>query len=279
MASRQSRDPRVHAGALLGEHLRQVRLDAGYSNQSQLGTELRLERTAIAKIETGERLPNDVNLNSWLDTCKVTGRERALVKALCRLAYNKENPAEARTIPYYETEAEAHTLRYWAPLLIPGLVQTAEYARAVFSAWRHSPERVEEFVKNRMDRQSVLSEDGPSVTIVLWEPVLHNLIGSPEVMRGQIGRLIELFGHRRVNIHVLPSSVGENMGLGGAINLATTDAEEVVILEGFSEDFVTSDPARVRAAAANFDGVRADALNRAASLEVLTEAMERWSSS
>lgn len=278
MASQQARDPRVHAGALLGEHLRLVRVDAGYGNQAQLGTELSLERTSIAKIETGERLPNDVNLNAWLDTCEVTGRERALVKGLYRLAHSKENPAEARTIPYYETEAEAHTLRYWAPLLVPGLVQTAEYARAVFSAWRHSPERVEEFVKNRMDRQSVLSEDGPSVTIVLWEPVLHHLIGSPEVMRGQIGRLIELFGHRMVNIHVLPSTVGENMGLGGGISLATTDTDEALIIGGFSEDFVTSEPARVRAAAATFDGVRADALNRAASLEVLTEALERWSS-
>lgn len=278
MAAQKARSPRTDPAALLGEHLRQVRIDANFGNQAQLGTELSLERTAITKIETGDRLPSDINLNNWLDICGVTGRERALVKALCRLAHNKENPVEARTIPYYETEAEAHTLRYWAPLLIPGPVQTADYARAVFSAWRHSPERVEEFVKNRMDRQSVLSEDGPSVTIVLWEPVLRNLIGSPEVMRGQIGRLIELFGHRRVNIHVLPSSVGENMGLGGGISLATTDTDEALIIGGFSEDFVTSEPARVRAAAATFDGVRADALNRAASLEVLTEALERWSS-
>lgn len=278
MASQKSRNPRTDPGALLAEHLRAVRVDAGFDNQDQLGTVLRLDRTAITKIETGERLPSDANLNNWLETCGVTGRERALVKALSVLAHHKENPAEARTIPYYETEAEAHTLRYWAPLLMPGLIQTADYARAVFSAYRHSPAKVDEFVKQRMERQALLSEDGPSVTVVLWEPVLNHLIGSSEVMRGQIARLIELFGHRRVNVHILASSLGENMGLGGAIHLAATDTEEVVMIEGFSEDFVTSEPARVRAAAATFDGVRADALNRAASLEVLTEAMERWSS-
>lgn len=278
MAARQARDPRTDTGALRGEHLRQLRIDAGFEKQAHLGTELNLDRTAIAKFETGERVPNEANLNEWLDACGVQGRERDLVKSLSVLAHNKEHPEEARAIPYYETEAQAHTLRFWAPLLIPGLLQTADYAREVYIPYRHSPEAIERYVAKRIERQKILTEEGPSVTAVLWEPVLNNLIGTPEVMRKQLAHLIDFFDHPRVNIHVLAASLGANIGLGGAINLATTDTEEVLLTDRFSEDSVTAESAQVRAAAVTFDGVRADALNRAATQKVLTDAMERWSS-
>lgn len=269
--------PDTSTSAALGQQLRFSRVSAGFGTQYALADKLRCHPTIVTKAETGSQIPAEHVYRAWIAECGINGQLRAAIDALWILARNQVDPGHARAVPYYETEATAHTLRYWAPLLIPGSVQTEDYARSVFSAWRHPPDIVEESVKLRMDRQSVLGDDGPSVTLVLWEPVLRHLVGSPHVMHGQIGKLIRLFEHRRINVHVLPSSIGENMGMGGAINLATTDDDEVLIIEGFSEDFVTSEPARVRAAATTFDGVRADALNRADSLDVLTEAMERWS--
>jgi len=277
MSPKQSQVPERSNAAALGQQLRFSRIAAQFATQAALADKLCVHPTIVTKAETGGQLPTEQVYKTWMAECAVAGQLRSAIDALWILARNKEHPGQARAVPYYETEASAHTLRYWAPLLVPGLVQTADYARAIYEAWRHSPEGIEERVASRMARQSVLTADGPDVTIIVWEPVLNNLIGSPQVMRGQIARLVELFKHRKVNIHVLPSSAGANMGLGGAINLATTDADEVLMIDGFSEDFVTSEPTRVRAAAVTFNGVRADALNRAASLAVLTEAMERWS--
>lgn len=277
MSPKQRLLPETNNAAALGQQLRYSRIAAQFATQAALAEKLRVHPTIVTKAETGGQLPAEQVYKTWMAECGVAGQLRAAIDALWLLSRNQENPGQARAVPYYETEAGAHTLRYWAPLLVPGLVQTAGYARAIFEAWRHSPEGVEERVAARMARQSVLAADGPDVTIIVWEPVLNNLIGSPEVMRGQTARLIELFEYRSVNIHVLPSSAGANMGLGGAINLATTATDEVLMIDGFSEDFVTAEPPRVRAAAATFNGVRADALNRAASLEVLTEAMEQWS--
>jgi Domain of unknown function (DUF5753) len=118
----------------------------------------------------------------------------------------------------------------------------------------------------------------PDVTLVLWEPVLHHQIGAFDVMREQLNRLVEESQRHSVSIHILPSSLGANPGLGGAINLAATDdAPELLLSDGLVEDQLTQESAKVHQAPATFGRVRGDALNRADSRTALREAMERWS--
>ena len=139
-------------------------------------------------------------------------------------------------------------LRYWAPMLVPGLVQIEAYARALYIAMGHDKDTVSELVEGRMARQAILHQpEPPDVTIVLWEPVLRNLIGSGQDMRDQLARLLELSERPQFHIHVLPSRLGANAGLGGAINLAATgEAPELLLSDGLVEDVVTADPAFVR---------------------------------
>ena len=97
-------------------------------------------------------------------------------------------------------------------------------------------------------------------------------------MRDQIARLLALSDMPTVTIHVLPSSHGATPGLGGAIQLATTaDAPELLLSDSLVEDQLTNSPEVVRRTSSTFNSVRADALNRAGSRDILTEAMERWS--
>lgn len=268
--------PPASAAIALGRAIQRARKLQGIKNQVDFSDETGEGVSVIAKAESGARVPTKEVWEVITGTLTLDAQHLATLNDLWWLARNQENPATARTAPYYETEARAHTLRYWTPLLIPGLAQTADYARAVFEAWRHEPDVIDELLATRMERQAVLGPQGPDVTMVLWEPVLNNLIGSPEVMRGQIARLVDLSGCRSIHIHVLPARMGANMGLGGAIHLAETDDDVVLMIEGFSEQLVTSDRDQVRAAAATFNGVRSDALNREESRAVLTEAMERW---
>jgi transcriptional regulator with XRE-family HTH domain len=276
---KQARDPRTHLGAFLGEQLREIRAEAGYPSQDDFSTAIRKDRSVIGKAETGESPPTERVLADWLDSCGVSGRLRAMFEGMTRIARMRENPGQAQAEPFYGAEARAHTVRYWAPIILPGIVQTPAYATELFKAMRFDAAKVAERLEVRMSRQAILERpDPPDITIVLWEPVLDHQIGTGETMAGQMARLVELSDMPTVTIHVLPSSHGANPGLGGAIQLAAAaDAPELLLSDGLVEDQLTNDPVQVRRASSTFNSVRADALNRAGSRDVLMEAMERWS--
>lgn len=233
--------------------------------------------SVITRAESGTRPPVPEVFEAWIETCDVKGDLKTAMEDMWLLARSKSDPAAVQTAPWDAVEAEAHTLRTWQLVILPGLVQTEEYARALFVAWGHDEERIASLVKGRMARKSILEREvPPDVTIVLWEPVLRNLIGSPAVMHDQIARLLELSERPYIHIHVLQSGSGANMGMGSSIELATTETTEMVLMEGFSENVVTSEMSQVRRAASIFNTVRSDALNRAESRAILTEAMEEW---
>lgn len=276
---KQARDPRTHLGAFLGEQLREIRAAAGYASQDDFSPAIRKDRSVIGKAETGESPPTERVLADWLDLCGVSGRLRVMFEGVTRIARIRENPGQAQAEPFYGAEAHAHTVRYWAPIILPGIVQTPAYATELFKAMRFDAAKVADRLEVRMSRQAILERpDPPDITIVLWEPVLHHQIGTGETMGGQMARLVELSDMPTVTIHVLPSSHGANPGLGGAIQLAATaDAPELLLSDSLVEDQLTNDPVQVRRASSTFNNVRADALNRAGSRDVLMEAMERWS--
>jgi hypothetical protein len=275
----QSRNPDTDLGAFLGRQLRDIRVEAGYKSQEAFAPVLNRDRSVIGKAESGEYPPAGEVLADWLEVCGVGGRLRAMFEGVNRIARSGHGPVKLWAAPWFGTEAKAHTLRYWAPVIVPGLVQTPAYARELFLAMGLDDAKVDEFLEVRMGRQAIMERvDPPDVTVVLWEPVLHHQIGTSEIMRAQFGRLVELSRQPTVTIHVLPSSIGANPGLGGAINLAATDdAPELLLSDGLVEDQLSQDPVVVRKARATFNNVRADALNRADSRKVLVEAMERWS--
>ena len=269
-------DPRV----LLGELLRLARDVDGRKTQQDVAAIIGLERSTVAKGETGKQVPNARVLGAWLDGLGVSGLARSAIEGVHRLARLMErDPADVRVAPFYETEARAHTVRYWAPIILPGIVQTPAYATALFAAMRFDAARVAEKLEVRMARQAILERaDPPDITIVVWEPVLRHQIGTAGTMREQIARLLALSDMPTVTIHVLPSSHGANPGLGGAIQLAATDdAPELLVSDSLVEDQLSNDPVLVRRASSTFNSVRADALNRAGSRDALMEAMEVWS--
>jgi hypothetical protein len=278
-ARTQARDPNVELGAFLGKQLKEIRVDAGYRSQDDLAPLLMKDRSVLGRAESGEGPPTDAVLADWLDQCGVTGRLRTVLEGMTRIARMRDG-VPIRTAPWFETEARAHTLNYWAPITVPGIAQTQAYARELYGSMGYTDDEVTELVDGRLGRQkAVYRSGGPDVTIVLWEPVLHHQIGSREIMCAQIGRLVELSHHASNTVHVLPSILGANVGLGGAINLAATDdGPELLASDGLVEDQLSQDPAVVRKARTTFKSVRADALTRADSRTVLMEAMERWGS-
>jgi len=123
-------------------------------------------------------------------------------------------------------EEEAATIRTYEPELVPGLLQTAEYARAVIRAGRPADTsgEIDRRVEVRLERQEVLTRTNPpppKVSIVLNEGVLARRVGGPEIMRAQIGHLVKERDRANITVQILPFSAGEHPAMVGPFTMLT----------------------------------------------------------
>jgi DNA-binding XRE family transcriptional regulator len=269
------REPRSDLGVWLGEELRSARLAGGYTSQDQFARELGFDRTVIVKAETGARPPSDDLAGKIAET--FPGLCNGLYVQLATIARKSNGPIPGWFADWLEAERQAHTLRIWQPLIVPGLLQTAEYARALFVAAGEDADRVEELITARLDRQVILDRPKPpQVVTVLDEPVLHRLIGTPQIMADQLIHLAAVSERPSITIQMIPSDIGANAGLSGGFQLASTDGAEDVLNMNGVEDVTSETRSLVRTAANMFVRVQADALPRAASRKLILEAAEQW---
>ncbi|MEU7753194.1 helix-turn-helix transcriptional regulator [Micromonospora sp. NPDC049171] len=181
--------------------------------------------------------------------------------------------------PWEALEREAHSLRSYQPLVLPGLLQTERYARALFSsAGQHTPDDVERLVAARMARQSVLAGNGPPwLTAVIDEGVLRRSVGGPEVMREQLESLAETEHLPHVRVHVVPSSAGAYAGLSGPFVIASSaDNRTAGYLDTQLHGQVASEPADLVLLMAAWENVRGAALSHGQSITLIREVAETW---
>jgi transcriptional regulator with XRE-family HTH domain len=268
------RDPETNPAAFLGGELRRARVAAGFSSQDALAAKLGFDRTVVAKAETGERPPTDDVLAAWCQACRL---DDDLFGRLAVLARRADGPVPTWFEDWLRAEGEAHTLRIWQPIIIPGLLQTAEYARALFLAAGADDTKADEMVAVRLERQSVLDRaDMLHVVSVLDEGVLHRLIGSPVVMSDQLSHLGSMAERPNIQVQVVPAARGANAGLSGGFALASCDGTPDVLRMEAVEDVTEERRSLVRHATLVFDLVRGDALPREESRALILEAAEQW---
>lgn len=268
------RDPETDPRARLGDELKRARVAAGFSSQETLAAKLGFDRSVIAKAETGERPPTPDVLAAWCQACGVDGE---LFERWAVLARRADGPVPTWFEGWLDAEGKAHTLRLWSPVLLPGLLQTADYARALFVAMGMDEDAAEEQVAVRLGRQEILDRaDPPQVVAVVYEAVLHHLIGSPGVMHDALVHVAELSQRTNIGVQVVPVATGANAGLGGSFCIASDDGAPEVLLMETVEDVTTEARSHVRRAANMFVRVQAEALPRAASLALILEAAEQW---
>ena len=208
------------------------------------------------------------------------GGPSGLVGRLAALARRADGPVPAWFEDWLEAEREALTLRYWQPIIIPGLFQTAEYARALLLAAQTdtSDEAIGALVGARLARRAIFDKpDPPDVVVVLDESVLHRLIGSPQVMFDQLSEIAGLSSRPCISVQVVPAGNGANAGLGGALNIAGGDGTPDVLHMDAVEGQTSEQRSLVRKAAVAFDRLRGDALSRGQSRDlILRLADELW---
>ena len=269
-------DPERNPAGFLGAELRRARVAAGYSSQEALAARLGYDRSVIAKAETGERPPSP-EVADAIEAELFPAGPSGLVGRLAALARRAGGPVPSWFESWLEAERDAHMLRLWSPVLVPGLLQTAGYARALFLATGLDEDAAQEHVSVRLDRQAILERPHPPhVVTVLDQSVLHRLIGSPQVMADQLMHIAELSERPDLSVQVIPADTGANAGLSGAFDLASGDGGPEVVRMEAVEDVTVESRSLVRKAANIFVRVQADALPRAASRTLILEAAEQW---
>ncbi|MEU1251827.1 helix-turn-helix transcriptional regulator [Streptomyces chartreusis] len=262
-------DPSSSPRALLGAELRHAREKAGLS-QEKLGLLLFASGSFVGQLEAGTRRiqPEQARL---LDEALGTGD---FFQRNFRVASKSKYPehfAEAA-----EAEATATEIREYAPLLIPGLLQTPAYTRAVCRA--HQPtapaEKIEKLVAARMDRARILDDPTePVLWVVLDEAALRRPTGGRGVMAEALRHIIDLVGRSRILVQVLPFEAEAHAAMQGAIKLMDfEDAPPLVYFEGVGTGRLEDDPATVRYQRRTYDLLAACALSPQKSL-ALIEAM------
>jgi hypothetical protein len=176
-------------------------------------------------------------------------------------------------------EAEAATLRFFEPLVVPGLLQTGDYARAIFrTRFRITNDQIEERVAARLKRQEILTrDDAPALWVILDEWVLRRPVGGRHVMYEQVNRLIGAAPEPHIMIEIISADAGAHEGVAGAFAIADFEDSPSV---GYQEGAVRGQPVEERQDVASLDltwaMLRGDAQPRAASLALLEEAAKSW---
>lgn len=175
-------------------------------------------------------------------------------------------------------EREATLLRWFQPLLIPGLLQTEAYARAVleWGALLDATE-VEQSVASRMERQAILAKPRPPHVIVMVdEGVLHRLVGDATIMADQCAHLLACVERANIQVHVVPPEAGAHAGLAGAFILAKGHDFEVAHLDNSLQAQVVDRRSAVDTLVRKWEALRGEALPRTQPIDLIREVAKTW---
>jgi transcriptional regulator with XRE-family HTH domain len=263
-------DPSASVPAFFGAELRRHREAAGLS-QERLGEIIGYSGRLIGLVETARRTP----ARDFAERCDAAlGTEGTLVR-LWPLLNRNRFPSWFRE--YAELEAIATEVRTYQVQVVPGLLQTEDYARAVLSSGPpHVTDKLDDYVAARMERQHILRRSSaPLFWVVLDEAVLYRVVGGPSVMRAQLGRLIQAAASSHLVLQVLPFTTGAQTSLNGAFSiLCFNDGPPAVWSDGPASGQFVQDSDEVALCVAKYDLLRAVSTAPRASVEVIRSVME-----
>jgi transcriptional regulator with XRE-family HTH domain len=262
----------------LATELKRARLAAGFTSHDALAERMAADRTLITKGESAtQRVPSDDTLRAW---AKHTGTSADRWLAMAEVVRSAVDGVPGWFEDYRLAEAEAYAVRYWSPIIVTPVFQTAGYARALLLAAQTdtSDEAIDPLVEAKLARQVIFERPQPAEVVALIdELVLIRLVGSPEIMYEQLTHVVELAERSYISVQVVPTDVGATAGLSGEICLASGDGPDTLHNDATPEGHTTDSPSLVRQAMIAFERIRGRALpgdlSRARIMEV---ANERW---
>ncbi|WP_344137108.1 helix-turn-helix transcriptional regulator [Saccharopolyspora halophila] len=206
----------------LGIVLRLLRERAG-AKPKEVAPQLGWYVAKVTKLEKGDVTISLPEIDRLIELYGVQGEEAEKVRRLGAEARKRDRPSR---VPdwgqtYVALEAAASEVKFYDGEVVPGMLQTAGYARAILgNSLANTPDEIETRVAERVQRCDRLSSpEAPSLWVVLGEAVLYREVGGPEVLRAELRQLLELGGRRNVTIQILPFKSGEHVAMGASFTL------------------------------------------------------------
>ncbi len=265
----------------LAAEMRRLREHSGLTRED-VSERTSVNGTTIYRLETARvQRPQQRTLMALLDLYGVVGPHRAELLELARHGaqqgwlqhYQSELPELYTT--YIGFEAEARSVSNYESLLVPGLLQTEDYARAAVTAGlpMATEHEVQQRVQARIERQCLLIKPEPlKLWAIMDEAVLHRQVGGAEVMRAQLVHMMKAASEPQVTLQVIPYSAGAHAGMPGAfvlLDFPDPADPDVVYIDSLAGDLFLEKEADLRRYQLLFEHLRAEASSPEHSIKML----------
>ncbi|QKW20421.1 helix-turn-helix domain-containing protein [Kitasatospora sp. NA04385] len=244
------------------EELALARERAGLS-QGDLAQLTHCDRSLISRIESSDRVPQEDFVRACDRLLDTDGR---LLRFWRRVPWHQDFERPDGFQRFFELEAAATMHREYHVSLVGGLLQTPDYAHALFTRNALMPDQdlIEERMRVRMGRQRRFLEDpnGPMLVVILSEAVLRRTIGGPAVMTGQLRHLLDVAQRPNIVLQVAPFSLAERTPVNTSMTLITLPGgQEYLYSESLGTGHLINDDHTIAMHARRFDRLRGDCLS------------------
>jgi transcriptional regulator with XRE-family HTH domain len=257
--------------------LRHLREEAGLTIED-VAEKLEISPSTVSRMETAQVGVRPRDLRFLLDMYEITDAERDQLLQIARERRQQQWWQEYADLPNIAVaglEEDASTIWQYSTQLVPGLLQTEAYARAVLGAIRldSKPGDIDRRLDLRIHRQALLTRaDAPEYWVILDEAVVRRQVGGPSVMAEQLGHLTEVARLPNVTLQVLPFTSGEHAGMDGEFTILhyrESSDPDVVYIENTGNDVYLENLEVTRRYNKIFDHLRAAAQNPGESIRTL----------
>ncbi|WP_062993296.1 helix-turn-helix domain-containing protein [Nocardia anaemiae] len=264
----------------LGARLRELRRRSGITGR-RLASLSGWHPSKVSKIEYGRIKPSDSDIRAYCDHANAADQLEDLLATLYNIdtAYLEwrrilATGVKRRQQKSVKLEAEANNLRVYTTQVVPGLLQTAEYAESILR--RHVefyrvPDDVEEGVSKRMDRQRILYQREHRFHFLISEQSLFTTVGNDDVMRGQLDRLASIIGMPRITIGIIPA-IAEALIVSNSFVMFDN---RMVMVESTAAELTITQPREVAIYGRAFDVLAGQSVTGETARELIRRALER----
>jgi transcriptional regulator with XRE-family HTH domain len=262
----------------LGALLRTLRQERSLTVE-QVALELLCSPSKVSRMETGQRGATARDVRDLCDLYGVTDPDERT--RMARLAAEGKQHGWWQSYDldfstYVGLEADAVSIKYYQSIVIPGLFQSADYARAMHDVVvqpKLSSERIDELVKVRLTRQELLKRDPPPIiSAIIDEAALHRVVGGAAIMGAQLARMAELGILPNITIRIIPYAVGAHAAMDSTFRILEfgSMASSVVYVEGLVGNIYLDRPQDVVRYEEVFERLFDIALSPQESIELIT---------
>ncbi|GAA1013848.1 transcriptional regulator [Acrocarpospora pleiomorpha] len=272
----------------LAQELRRLR-EATDLNGEDAAKRVGWSAAKLSRIETAKTLPTESDVTTLLNLYEVGDGVFGNVQKLRLTAaqkgwWEKESAAlDQGYVAYIGFEAEATVMRNWEPHVVPGLLQTEEYARALLGhlvqpinqippIWSHS--RVE--ARMRRQRTHLFAPEPLTLQVIIDEPVLHRPVGDGAIMRNQLQYLDDIATRDNVEIRITPEATQVPMTTGPFVHFTFRDFPDIVYLEDLTGGRFIEGVEAVFSYERAFEHLAKGARDESDSRRLIQEAIVQW---